>query len=1279
MNEPAAADPTPAHWNGEAAPAAWPAPAAAVEPAGPSDGTARAGAAPTPAGRGADDGVAAPPQRGRRVAAGDTNALHALGERIFLDRYALKDMDKSHLRVGDTVVVCLDTATGQREVGVVADVDGRGATVTLDGGEQVVRAVEHVDRPLELHPDVMQARVARGIAAVEPAALRETWTERFRWLLDGWRFVPGGRILTAAGTDQDLTFYNCYVIPSPRDSRDGIFTTLAQMAEIMSRGGGVGINLRSLRPRYAYVKGVNGRSSGSVSWGSVYSFVTGLIEQGGSRRGALMLILDVWHPDVAEFIEAKRTMGRITNANISVGITDDFMDRVERDGDWDLVFPDTNHPDYDAHWDGDLVAWRAAGRPVVTHKTVRARALWDTIIESAWASAEPGVWFSERSNKLSNSAYYAPLVCTNPCVAGDTRVATAEGLVRADDLAADGRALSVAVDGRLGAAPGLRPASAMFASGVKPVLRLTTREGYRVRATADHRIMTDRGWRPLGELAPGDRVHILDRPGAFGSAGSLDLGRVLGWLVGDGTVKSDRAVLSFLGPEKAEWAPAFAAAVNRAVRPARTRPIAVGVVPVTGRDEVRVQSVRLRELGAAHGLAADKHQVPEAVWRGSEAMQRGFLQGLFTADGSVQGSQAKGVSVRLAASHEALLRDVQLLLLNHGIAARLIPHRRPAMARALPDGRGGRRRYDCRARYELVVSRANLGRFAERIGFLDARRTARLARAMEAYRRGPYREGFVATVATVVADGEAVVYDLHEPETHSFIANGLVVHNCGEQPLPGWSVCNLGALNLARFATDDGDVDWDALGQGVRYAVRFLDDVIDATPYHFPENEAQQRAERRVGLGTMGLAELMIRCQVRYGSQDGNAFCDRLFAFIAHEAYLASADIAAEKGSFPRFEAEPLLASGYMRAMPDDVRDAVRRQGLRNVTLLTQAPTGTTGTMVSTSTGIEPFFSWSFFRKSRLGWHEEAVEVVDAWRSAHPDAESLPDYFVTAMDLTPLEHVGAQAAIQRWIDSAISKTCNVPNDYTVEQTRALYEEMYRLGCKGGTIYRDGSRNEQVLHLKDDAAAAEGGADGSAAAPASEPAPGWPDADAVRRRPRQTVGRTVRVATPFGKAYVTVNLGDEGEPFEVFVNVGKAGSDLAADAEALGRLISLMLRMPSRLRPSERLKLVVDELEGIGGSRHVGFGLDRVRSIPDGIASALRDASAGDGDAAAVQPSLFAAAGHDAPAVPAPAAARPADEAPPQLPGGDLCPSCHCATFVHIEGCQKCFSCGYSEC
>ena len=815
------------------------------------------------------------------------NALKALGEKIFLDRYAFKDAQKTTLKEGDTVIVCTNLETGQREIGQAMALNQDQVTVKLQDGSAIERAIEHIDKPLEIHPSQMMTRVAASVAQEEAPEQQKTWAKNFRWLLDDWKFVPGGRILTGAGTGQNLTYYNCYVIPSPQDSRGGIIKTLGQMTEIMSRGGGVGINLSSLRPHHSYVKGVNGRSSGSVSWGGLYSFVTGLIEQGGSRRGALMLILNVWHPDVIEFINSKRQMGRITNANISVGITDDFMAAVKADGDWELVFPDTSYPGYDDLWDGNLDTWRAEGRPVIVHKTVKAREIWYNIIESAWASAEPGVFFVDRYNKMSNSWYYAPIQTTNPC---------------------------------------------------------------------------------------------------------------------------------------------------------------------------------------------------------------------------------------------------------------------------------------------------------------------------------------------------------------------------GEQGLPAWGVCNLGAINLSRFVEDEA-VNWESLRKTVRYAVRFLDNIIDSTPYFFEENRQQQLSERRIGLGTMGLAEMLIRLKIRYGSPESLQFIDKLFKFLADEAYLASSDYAAEKGAFPQFNAEKFLQSGFMQEMSEKAQQAVRQKGIRNVTLLTQAPTGTTGTMVGTSTGIEPYFFWEWERKGRMGTNTERVDVYREWKEANPDAP-LPDYFVTAMDLSPEDHVRVQAAIQRWVDSSISKTSNVPNGYTIDQTRRLYELMYDLGVKGGTIYRDGSRDEQVLTAKKEEQ--------------EESAP-MPEIKA-RVRPTTLHGNTYRKHTPIGTAYITVNANGGGnkKPFEVFINVAKVGSDVAADAEGLGRLISLILRMPSPLSPYERVQNVVAQLRGIGSARQQGFGKNRVMSLPDAVAQALAE-HIGLGSEA------------DLPGLPD----EEDQDAPVQLsfaaPNGDICPVCGNATLLFIEGCKKCHSCGFSEC
>ncbi|MEP6988819.1 MAG: LAGLIDADG family homing endonuclease, partial [Chloroflexota bacterium] len=550
------------------------------------------------------------------------------------------------------------------------------------------------------------------------------------------------------------------------------------------------------------MKGVNGRSSGAVSWGALYSFVTGLIEQGGSRRGALMLILNDWHPDVFDFINSKRKAGQVTNANISVGVSDKLMEAVKADADWDLKFPDSTDPEYDEVWDGDIDTWAAAGHQVIKYRTVKAREIWNAIIESAWASAEPGVFFNERYNKMSNSQYFAPIICTNPCVTGDTRIYTNRGLVKARELFDNESEIEVAIDGRFGLANATTPSTRVFRTGVKPVFRLQTQEGYSVRATADHRFMTASGWKQMNQLKAGDKIHILNRKGGFGSEGSSELGRDLGWLIGDGTLKQDEAVLSFFGEEKQELAPLFADHVNTLVHPLtknQNRTYTVGIGQVVERDEARVSSARLRQVAEQYGLTETKHRVPEAVFQGSEAMQRGFLQALFTADGSFQDGGAKGASIRLAANQIELLEGVQQLLGNFGIASRIYRNRRDASYRMMPDSNREPKAYWCEAQHELAISKQNMAVFADEIGFMMDYKQSGLEDYISRGKRGPYAEQFVATIESITSDGIEEVFDLTESITHSFIANSFVTHNCGEQGLPAFGVCNLGAINLAKF------------------------------------------------------------------------------------------------------------------------------------------------------------------------------------------------------------------------------------------------------------------------------------------------------------------------------------------------------------------------------------------------------------------------------------------------------------------------------------------------
>ncbi|WP_195478923.1 vitamin B12-dependent ribonucleotide reductase [Enterococcus faecalis] len=731
---------------------------------------------------------------------------------IMLDRYTYKDLGGKTLTVGDIVILTThpDPQYPARGIGKIEEINKEQLIIRVEEEFQsaltdpeelvsgrVIRTINEVEKPLELYFEQIAARVASGISAIEGEKSPQFFADFYHHLAEQ-NLIPAGRVLYGAGTNTEVTYFNCYVMPFIHDSRGGLASHRQEVMEIMSRGGGVGTNGSTLRPKSAIVHGVNGKSSGAVSWLNDLANLTNLVEQGGSRRGAQMIMLNDWHPDIFEFIiskiqnpailknlvatsnsatvrqlaneklvftpltpddkelleffvqhqaptSAKRSVKEaqqklqvggtysvkdpnfLTGANISVCLTKEFMQAVEKDQTYDLRFPaiedyDTNEmADYDQHWMevGDVREWEATGRKVKIHQTIKARELWDLITYCATYSAEPGIFFLDNANEMTNAqAYGQKVVATNPC---------------------------------------------------------------------------------------------------------------------------------------------------------------------------------------------------------------------------------------------------------------------------------------------------------------------------------------------------------------------------GEQPLTPYAVCNLAAINLANMVNKKTKtVDFDKLAAVVRASVRFQDNVIDATPYFFEKNEQQAKGERRVGLGVMGLADLLIYCEKVYGSEEGNRLVDQVFGKIAITAYQTSIELAKEKGSFPflvgKTTEETMLLrqrfieSGYMKKMPESIRQAILTYGIRNSHLLTVAPTGSTGTMAGVSTGLEPYFSFSYFRSGRLGkFIEVHAAIVDEYLKNNPsaDAENLPPFFVSAMELSPEAHVSVQCAIQRWVDSSISKTVNAPKGYQVKQVAAIYDDLYQGGAKGGTVYVDGSRDSQVLTLEAD--------------------------------------------------------------------------------------------------------------------------------------------------------------------------------------------------------------------
>jgi ribonucleoside-diphosphate reductase alpha chain len=1056
----------------------------------------------------------------------DEDRLGSTGERIVADRYLLKDVKKETLKVGSLVVAVLDKKRAYHELARVVEIheEDQTAVVELKDGARETLPFHQIDVLLETSPREMWRRVARGAAAVtnDPSY----WEERFYELQRFWRYVPGGRINASMGTGMQVTSYNCFVIPSVGPTMRDYAESFGQTLEIQARSGGVGMNLSRIPPQGTYIP---------VSE--------------GSRKSELHLVLDVWHADLPDFLATE-----YPHSTKVVRVNREFLRAVEEDAEWKFVFPETTVEGYDDLWTGRIEDWLAAGRPVNWSEPVSARKLYDDILES-------GVLVL---TDLVGTVLYP----------GDQRSTIASTLGDMWEKMAEGKRVSIVLSS-------LRP-------------RYSYVRGVNGRSSGAYSwgLLYDKGNQVFGE--------------GFGPVGVGEIMSVGCQLTLQGGSRRG-ALMLILNDRHAD--------VLKFIRCKQVDGVITGANISVGISEAFMEAKK-------NGKSWEIGYVPDEYIAEFDGDFDKWLS---------EGKPFKTTEVLPAAE----LWD------------------------------------------ELVLS------------------------------------------AWKSAEPGVVFLGRANRMSNSYYFNPLVATNpCGEQPLPANGICNLGAVVLSRFATgfvDTGTkvefkdkekeayirswlakyfdeektefllhhIKWEELEETTRTGIRFQDAVIDATYYPFEENRINQMKERRVGLGIMGLHDLLLYCGMRYGSDESVKFIDVLMGLMAEWSYLESVELAKENGPFPAFDAEKFLQSGYMQQMAAErphVVEAIRKYGVRNVTTMTIAPTGTTGTMVGCSTGCEPYYAWSYFRNSRLGVFEENAKIVQEYYDTHEGAE-LPDYFVTAMELTPEEHVRVQAALQKWIDSSISKTCNAPNSYTVEDTKKLYDLAYELGCKGITIYRDGSRSEQVLSLKKDESGKGETAKGEtakeevaqmkdAAASVSATAPATTQGYVKRRRPDVLYGATYKKETPLGKAYITINDDpEEHVATEIFVNIGKAGSDVYAANEALGRAITLYLR-DSR-NPNKEAELV-KHFAGIGGSNSVGFGDRRITSVPDAIAKALIEHS----ETFPMRKAAFqewasgqetAAEDNDRPTLRSYSIAK------------DLCPNCHQHSFVRTGGCYECEACGYSKC
>ena len=834
------------------------------------------------------------------------------------------------------------------------------------------------DEPVET-VDEMFWRVAYNIAAIEANYGGDVMkrAEQFYSLMTTRKFFPNSPTFTGAGTPLGQ-LAACFVLPISDDmgkKSTGIFQTLRDAALIQQTGGGNGFSFSRIRPKGMIVRSSAGKATGPVGFLRVYDHAFNEVAQGGSRRGANMAVLRVDHPDIEEFVTCKTSENAITNFNLSVAITDDFMRAVEADAEWNLVYPDLTAPDFPADFDGDVSDALTAGLPVRVFKTLRARELFDLIVTQAHHNGEPGVLFVDAANRENPIPNLYRLESTNPC----------------------------------------------------------------------------------GEQ----------------------------WL-------------------------------------------------------------------------------------------------------------------------------------------------------------------------------------------------------------GPYEN------------------------------------------------CCLGSINLARHGKEDGSIDWAALRESVQTATRFLDDVIDANAYvpAVPQLRTAALTARRIGLGIMGLADMMYMNRIRYGSDEGQEFAAQVIEFIRFHTMKESMRLAKERGAFKAIQGSVYDPKALKWTAPkpiapyrcdfgrpavdwDEIAAELRESGIRNAAQLTIAPTGTIATVIGCEGyGCEPVFALAYIRHMndngkdvlltyaspqfeaalvQSGLSEEQRQSIVNQVMSEGSCQSileLPDEirntFVVSADITAVEHIRTQAALQAFVDNSLSKTVNFPAGTTVEEVADAYKMAWKLGCKGTTVYITGSRDKVVLETRSTMEKKTDGAE-APGEPAILAVPdGLPEEpqmrlwhDIKKPRPRALRGFTYRSDTPIGKSFITINENGGDQPFEVFINTAKAGSETSAISEAIGRLISYNLRMASPVEPVRRLKDIADQLHDIGGGRSLGFGPNRVRSLPDGLATTLLDYVRERRERIASEEALRAAAPGPISRAAETGESRsgdgPVENAASFMRIGDLCPECGEASVINEEGCRKCYSCGYSEC
>ena len=849
--------------------------------------------------------------------------------------------------------------------------------------------------------------------------------------------------------------------------------------------------------------GVYTSNSGPVSFMHLIDAVSDVIKQGGVRRGANMGILEVWHPDIEKFIHAKeQNVGTnvLSNFNISVGLWTDFWEALKEGKRYPLINPRT-------------------GKKV---KEIDPKSLFEELAYMAWAKADPGVVFFDVINKRNvlEHAKGEKIRATNPCVSGETRILTPEGYIKAEELFTfakeRGKKEAVAVEGiteggepyayaieillpgeerieyrtahgaELAIADPVAVPAYVWKVGMKTVARIKTKEGYEITATLDHRLMTPEGWKEVKDITPGEKLLLprFEVEDEFGSESiGEDLAFVLGWFIGDGYLNTnDKRAWFYFNAEKEEdiaW---------------KIRETLVKHFGIKAKPHRYGNQIKLGVRGKAYKwieeiVKTNEKRVPELVFRLKPKEIAAFLRGLFSADGYIDSDNA----IRLTSKDRELLREVQDLLLLFGILSKLYERPYPSEFKYTTKDEE-ERTYKAEGYHELVIANYSRKLFAEKIGFEGYKMQKLTLKKTK-------RDEPIVTVESVEVLGEELVYDFTVPEKHFYISNGFMSHNCGEEPLYDYESCNLASINLAKFVKYDEEgkpyFDWEEYAYVIQKVAKYLDNTIDVNKFPLPEIDYNTKLTRRIGVGIMGLADALFKLGIPYNSKEGYDFMRKATEYLTFYAYKYSIEAAKKRGTFPLYEKTKypegeLPVEGYYHreiwSLPwDELVGEIKKHGVRNAMVTTCPPTGSVSMIADTSSGIEPIFALVYKKSVTVGefyyvdpvfeaelkkrglYNDEILQKISDNYGSVQGLEKIPEdmqrVFVTAMDIHWLDHLLAQASIQLWLTDSASKTINMPNDATVEDVKAAYLLAHALGCKGVTVYRDGSLSVQVYSVE----------------------------------------------------------------------------------------------------------------------------------------------------------------------------------------------------------------------